>query len=211
MNAKFRLGDIEGGDVVGLGAPPASPTPPGLSAPSSPRNTSPGSNPTRRPQSRQKAASAPSRVPQHTTTPTPEPAAPRPRPGRPTNPHSDSDGTRPTNITVPVTIFNKLKTAREQKGVSTGELIAHAIESHLSELPELLAASDRPITPGGMFNTRARRLPRRGDEPERPITYRMTSQDLAVIDDLVDSLGARSRGHLITAALRAELDNTKDD
>ncbi len=39
----------------------------------------------------------------------------------------------------------------------------------------------------------------------------MTSQDLAVIDGLVESLGARSRGHLITTALRAELDSTKDD
>ncbi len=143
----------------------------------------------------------------------PDNAAPqKQRPGRPTKPRDDVDGTRPTNITVPVKLFKKIAQAREEMGVSTGELIAIAIETHIDELPALLAASNRPpATPGGMFSTRASRLPRRGDEPERPITYRMTSQDLAVIDGLVESLGARSRGHLITTALRAELDSTKDD
>ncbi|MBA3019667.1 hypothetical protein [Propionicimonas sp.] len=137
--------------------------------------------------------------------------SPRPRrPGRPTKPQDDSDAARPTNITVPVALFDQIQLARETRSVSTGELIAIAIETHIAELPDLIAASNRPAT-GGMFSTRASRLPRRGDEPERPITYRMTSQDLAVIDNLVENYGARSRGHLITTALRAELATTKDN
>ncbi len=74
-----------------------------------------------------------------------EAAAPqKQRPGRPTKPREDVDGTRPTNITVPVTLFKKIAHARESKGVSTGELIAIAIETHFDELPALLAASNRP-------------------------------------------------------------------
>lgn len=221
MNSKFRLGDIEGGDVVGLGAPPGLSTHPGLSAPprrpqTASQSRTPSDAPARRPQGRQNATSGVSE-PIKPATPAPDgellvpvgeskptPQRRKNRPGRPTKPQDDSVATRPTNVTVPESLRGKIHAARVERGVSTGELIAIAIETHIAELPDLIADSNRPAHTG-MFSTRATRLPRRGDEPERPITYRMTSQDLAVIDNLVESLGARSRGHLIATALRAEL------
>lgn len=221
MSKRFGLDDVEGGDVVGLTPPSGLSTPHTTSTPNTaaspvrrpqrPQKTSTTTTPARRPQRSQKATSARPEVP----TPKPQtedrlvageraPQRSSRRPGRPTLPPSDSETTRATNVIIPVSLFDQIAAFRDTQHVSTGELIAAAIETHVDELPDLIAASKRP-RPAGMFSTRSSRLPRRGDEPERPITYRMTAQDLATIDGLVESLGACSRGHLITVALTTYL------
>lgn len=80
-----------------------------------------------------------------------------------------------------------------------------AISAVADELPTLLGTQ----TPS-MFETRATRLPRRDQGPKRPLSYRLTPRDLALLDELVDANGARSRSHLITVALGAFF-ATKDD
>lgn len=106
---------------------------------------------------------------------------------------------------IPASTFDLLAQARDELKMSSGEIITLAIEQQLDALPALLNAGKRK----GLFETRATRLPRRYNEPPKAITYRLTEQDLATIDDLVDQLGARSRAHLITVALNAQL--TKAD
>lgn len=217
MNPRFKgLGDIEGGEVVGLTAPPF-----GLSTPplasrkptSAPPTTDPPPKPTAGESARPKASQ-----PRKATTPglpaTTQPraaasnaaqkptAARRRRRGRPTLPPDGSPATRPTNISIPRSTFDLVAAAREAMGLSTGEIIAMAIETQLEALPALIGAQQRPV---GMFEIRASRLPRRDDEPQKPIAYRMTSRDLETLDDLVERFGARSRGHLITVALNAYL------
>lgn len=213
MSNRFGLDDIEGGQTVGLTPPP------GLSAPHAatrrPAAQDQAATPTPAPKPAQKATS---RRPKATkpTRPTPKPATNTTQPkevgdsdqqqdhGRAKTTPSNNAATRATNITVPAELFDRIAEAREQQQLSTGELIAAAIEAQIADLSNLIAAANTTRTTS-MFSTRATRLPRRGAEPEKPITYRMTAQDLAIIDDLVEQYGARSRGQLITIALRAHL------
>ena len=62
----------------------------------------------------------------------------------------------------------------------------------------------RPVTGGALFGQRVSRPPRTPiTEPVTPLNYRLTTEDYAVLDKLVDELGASSRSHLITVALSA--------
>lgn len=192
------LDDLEAGPGIGLSAPPIglSTAPIGLSAPpaaAAPKAATPA-KPRNAKVSRVAKPAASAAVEAAAV------AAPRkPRRGRPPLPPTDRPQTRPTNVMVPSSTLDLVASAREKLSMSTGELIVVAIEAELEKLPALLGVQ----RPRGLFETRASRLPHRSDEPERPLSYRLTPSDLATIDQLVDQFGARSRGHLISVALNA--------
>lgn len=178
------LDDLEDGPGIGLSAPtvltpPANVAEPNSSAPAKPGRT--------RVQPSTEVGSAPT---------------PRKRRGRPPIPPDGRPQTRPTNVLIPVSVFDRVARAREELAMSTGEIIAIAIEAELKQLPSLLG-----VPKGSLFETRASRLPHRIEEPERPLSFRLTGADLATIDSLVEKYGARSRGHLIAVALNAHFTN----
>jgi hypothetical protein len=171
------LGDIEGGQVVGLSAPINRP-PIGLSTPP----------PT---------APAPP-VGERSPRKTPAKPAPRRRPQKPAAVAKPGQ-TRPTTTNVPVSTANLIDQCRNDQQLSAGEVIVIAIEAEYDNLANLLQAPKRT----GLFQTHASRLPRRDDEPLKTISYRLTDADLATIDNLVEQFGARSRSHLISVAVNA--------
>lgn len=201
------LDDLEAGPGIGLSAPVGlTPPPPGLTIPTIPPTTAPPTPaPARQKRATRTKKTAPAAEPAKAAAAAPvvdvEPPR-RKRRGRPPLPPDSRPQTRPTNVMIPTSTFARVAKAREELAMSTGEIIVVAVEAQLKRLPGLLAT---PRT--GMFETRATRLPHRADEPERPLSYRLTGNDLATIDNLVDKYGARSRGHLIAVALNAHFED----
>lgn len=137
-------------------------------------------------------------------TPTPAPVdAPVDAPARPVEAQNRM---RPSNVHVPVTLLEPIDEACRSRGMSHGELIIAAIEATYAELPGLIRPST--TTGGSLFATRRSRAVRSKDGPLSPLNYRLRGADFAVIDQLVDELGASSRGDLITTALTAYLSPT---
>lgn len=138
---------------------------------------------------------------------TPEPPAgttPTSAPGEaPAKPAQAQNRMRPSNVHVPVMLLEPIDEACKSRGMSHGELIIAAIESTYAELPGLIRPST--TTGGSLFATRRSRAVRSKDGPLSPLNYRLRGADFAVIDQLVEELGASSRGDLITTALSAYL------
>lgn len=129
----------------------------------------------------------------------PAPAAPTPvstaRPG--------AVKTEQSNMRIPLADADLIKTIREELDMSNGELITTAIgDLYMAGVLADLFQS-RP-QPGALFETRATRLPlkRQPDTVHVMVSYRLTPSDFATLDRIQREVGARSRGQLITTALR---------
>lgn len=114
---------------------------------------------------------------------------------------------RASNVHIPVELIEAFNTAKTEQKLSNGELIITAIEATYADLQRQL----RPPSPtgGSLFVqrvTRPPRLPAAG--PVTPVNYRLRPDDYATLDRLVRDLGASSRSHLITEALRGYLNRT---
>lgn len=107
---------------------------------------------------------------------------------------------RASNIHIPVRLIGDLDETRCNTRMSNGDIIITAIEQTYEELKILI--SPRRVTGGPLFGRRVSRPPRTpSTEPVTPLNYRLTTEDYAVLDRLVDELGATSRSHLISVAL----------
>lgn len=112
---------------------------------------------------------------------------------------SPDDVIIPSSVQIPVDLKAQVAQTRDLRGLSTGEIFLDAIETHYEDLERSL---NRKEIGGRLFAARA----------VKPVTenhhgtlstqnYRLRRRDYAVLDDLVQKLGASSRSHLITQAL----------
>lgn len=114
---------------------------------------------------------------------------------------ADADGGgKSSSVRVPAKCHAKLEQLREQTGMTNGQIFIVAIEATHERLPELLYPGGR-IGGGGLFAPRGIRPKSSRDDSETQVTYRLFKSDFDVIDQLVVDLAAKSRSHLITAAL----------
>lgn len=109
---------------------------------------------------------------------------------------------RASNVHIPVALLESLNETKRTTRMSNGDIIITAIEQTYDQLKSLI--HPRPVTGGALFGKRVSRPPRTPvAEPVTPLNYRLTTEDYAVLDKLVEELGASSRSHLITVALSA--------
>lgn len=109
---------------------------------------------------------------------------------------------RASNVHIPVALIDALNETKRTTRMSNGDIIITALEQTYEQLKTLI--HPRPTTGGALFSQRVSRPPRTPiTEPVTPLNYRLSTEDYAVLDKLVDDLGATSRSHLITVALSA--------
>lgn len=123
-----------------------------------------------------------------------------PQPSRqPSRTKGPKDRVRPSNVHIPVRLWEPLAQLCQRQGLSHGEAIIVALEDTHPRLKDLIRPA---ITTGGsLFDTRRSRAARSADGPLTPLNYRLREADFEVLDGLVEQVGASSRGHLITVAL----------
>jgi len=109
------------------------------------------------------------------------------------------DRVRPSNVHIPVALLEPIEAKCKAEGLSHGEVIIVVIESTLDRLKDLIHPA--ATSGGALFASRRSRASRSADGPLTPLNYRLREADFEVLDQLVEDLGASSRGHLITAAL----------
>ena len=154
------------------------------------------------------------RAPAPIVAPTPDapPAPVRRRRGRPAKDQpqqagsevlSDQERVRASNVHVPAPLVAKLRAYTQQTGMSTGEAIIVAIEETYEVLQERISP---PRTSGKLFATRVAKPTRATPGSLTQLNFRFSAADFAVLDNLVDTLEASSRNHLITVALTEFLD-----
>lgn len=143
--------------------------------------------------------------PRDETAPTPAAPVPAARPtvqpattGRP-----GSFGTVQSNMRIPVDDADLLKRVRDELDLSTGEVITTAV-GELYQAGQLAHHFRPRPEPGALFETRATRLPwkKPADTKYAIVSYRLTPTDFATLDAIQREVGARSRGQLITTAIR---------
>lgn len=151
------------------------------------------------------AASTASSPSKPTTRPSPRPEQPR----RTSTRASDTAVIiREISFTTPVELRDRLRnTARSSPDTTVAAVVLDAIERNVDDLEALVAGEQphsRPADHSGLFPD-AVKTERTSTEIRVPVTLRLTSANLAVIDDLAQQHRATSRSQLITAALRAHL------
>lgn len=137
---------------------------------------------------------------------TPAPAAPtEPQPAPTPAPAARSGRTpiRSTSVHVPVGLREKINAERARTGRSNGEIVIRAIELNLDQLAALFSEHGRGASAGRLFQQRVSRGARLSDGPLSPINVRLFEPDFEVLDELVEQVGAFSRGHLISVTLTA--------
>lgn len=132
-----------------------------------------------------------------------EPASPQPQPVKPPS-STGVDRVRPSNVHVPVGLIDQLETWCERHAMSHGEAIISSLEAVYPRLGDLINPA---ATAGGNLFTarRSHTVRNEGTGPRTPLNYRLRDSDFAKLDELVAQFGATSRGHLITVALTAYL------
>lgn len=128
--------------------------------------------------------------------------APTPDPGT----KGPESRVRPSNVHIPVALLEPIAQMKKTQGLSNGEIIISSIEGTYADLKDLIHPA--PTAGGNLFASRRSRASRANDGPLTPLNYRLREADYATLDQLVDELGASSRGHLITVALTAYLSPT---
>lgn len=114
---------------------------------------------------------------------------------------------RASNVHIPADLLDAFNAAKTTQKLSNGELIITAIEATYAELRRHL--SPPSATGGSLFAPRVSRPPRLPTTgPVTPVNYRLRPDDYATLDRLVRDLGASSRSHLISEALRTYLSRT---
>ncbi|SDY76712.1 hypothetical protein SAMN05661080_04542 [Modestobacter sp. DSM 44400] len=109
---------------------------------------------------------------------------------------------RASNVHIPANFMPRLTKARSERRLSNGEWVIAALEATHDQLGSLIRAEP---TGGSLFAPRATRAARTYDGPLTPFNIRLREADYTVIDELVVTFRASSRGHLITVAFDAFL------
>ncbi|MBN6778855.1 hypothetical protein JRG19_09970 [Pseudoclavibacter alba] len=129
------------------------------------------------------------------------PDAPSPAPAEPVN--------AAVNLTLPVSLFDRVDAARKKIKVSYPVLVMTAIEATYTDLPDLLAA-EAPLVPTeqrtSLFGLPNRHVMTAAEEPKRTKLLRFTKSNRDVLNNLTEQFNASSRNALLHAALRAYLD-----
>ena len=150
------------------------------------------------------------------TTARQQEAVARPRAARPRATSADSDSksaaaggrVRPraprgqTVFYLPFDLSERLRDAAREQAKTHAEVIFDAIEAQLDQLGALLHDAEPMPSAVGVFS---RAEPRQAG-PKVQVSGQIRSDNLSVIDRLVEQHGAGSRSHLIEVALRAHLD-----
>jgi hypothetical protein len=97
-------------------------------------------------------------------------------------------------------LVEQIVSERETTGRSNGTIIIAALEAAHPHLGTLLPPVGEP-TGGGLFAARPTHAPRTIEGPYSPLNVRLFEADFEVLDQLVATYGARSRSHLVDAAL----------
>lgn len=135
----------------------------------------------------------------------PKRSASRKKKGTPPEPKSSSAAAgqiRSTTIHVPYDIHRRFLQERERTGHSNGDLVKMALEATNDKLGETIGADVPKL--GTLFTSAPAKAPRSvrvRTEPPVPVNARFYESDLGIIDELVATHGAYSRGHLISTAL----------
>ncbi|HEY5853252.1 MAG TPA: hypothetical protein VIW24_04145 [Aldersonia sp.] len=125
---------------------------------------------------------------------------PLPPPAPEVGESAGDDSPRPSSVRLPKDILEQLAAARAATGMTNGDLFIVAIEHSAAKLETLLFPGGR--IGGELFAARGVRAKTSRDSDMSQATFRLRPEDFNVIDDLVRRFGARSRGHLLTAALQ---------
>ncbi|MGH3447081.1 MAG: hypothetical protein ACRDP4_05615 [Nocardioidaceae bacterium] len=148
-----------------------------------------------------------------TSTPKPDTRKPRSSAGRPRKrtrtdsakaSDSSTGGSRGTTMHIPVNIYDRFHATRDQRGLSNGALVIEAIEATLDQIPKEIGG--RGTAGGERFQRRTthRKSPSEAEQLTL-LNLRFLESDYAVLDELVAETGARSRNHLVVAALKLHL------
>lgn len=123
--------------------------------------------------------------------------------------HSDEERLVPSNVHLPVALCERVLESCGLRGMTTGELFIEALEQTYDDLP-------RYVHPGGkvggkLFKERGVGSSSRAKAPTKQLAYSLYSSDFTVLDALRVELTARSRSHLLTAALTAYFETEGDN
>lgn len=143
------------------------------------------------------------------------PQEPAEKPSRPEDSESDRawDEQAPALATSQSIVYlapglrDTLDAARKRDRRTNADLVLDALDRARHQLPELVTRQQRQERPpNSLFSARPSRTRQRATSPaERtvPFTYRVTADELVVIDRLVEETNASSRSSLVAAALQA--------
>ncbi len=107
---------------------------------------------------------------------------------------------RSSSMHIRSVLVEQIVLERETTGRSNGTIIIAALEAAHPHFGELLPPVGEP-TGGGLFAVRPTHAPRTVEGPYSPLNVRLFEADFDVLDSLVATFGARSRSHLVDAAL----------
>lgn len=100
-----------------------------------------------------------------------------------------------------------LDAARKRDRRTNADLVLDALDRARHQLPELVTRQQRQERPpNSLFSARPSRTRQRATSPSErtvPFTFRVTADELVVIDRLVEETSASSRSSLVAAALQA--------
>lgn len=129
-------------------------------------------------------------------------------PGRPRTNEPAEGSARPTTVTLPTTLQPRFMATAAERGLSNWGLIIEALESADPDAlrDEIARAGGR--TGGKRFaaRTSSRAGARPEEGPPSPINVRPLEEDLVVVDEMKDEVGARSRNQLVQAAVKLLLE-----
>jgi hypothetical protein len=139
------------------------------------------------------------------------PTAVKPAPARPveTGPHPAAIAA--VQISLPESVMSRLTAFKKTSGLSHPNILFDAIEATADQLAELIKESTVTVGSTGrsLFNRPQTVAKRSTDgEPKKTFIVRISEENKAIVDDLVEQTGAPSRNALITAAYEAYLPST---
>lgn len=133
-----------------------------------------------------------------------EPAAQKSRPA----PSKRAQGAKPkgsaSNFYIHPDLAEKFEAKCREKNMFHGDLIIVAVEAAGEKLEQLLRHPTEETVGGTFFAARPSR-PAKEEERKTQVNFSMLPEDFAALDAAVEHFKARSRNHLIVAALKGYL------
>ena len=111
---------------------------------------------------------------------------------------------RPSNVHIPPDLADKFEAKCREKNMFHGDLIIVALETVGEDLPKLLRHKEEETVGGSIFEARPSR-PAKDEVRKTQVNFSMLQKDFDALDAAVKLFNARSRNHLIVAALRGYL------
>lgn len=112
-----------------------------------------------------------------------------------------AEQTKASSCMLPNDLLEEFKQARDEMGVSNGDLIIQAIGKTIHELPSLLEPFSATVNEAGFVTTEGGGEDLAPAGPQALLAFRMSAQNFERLDQLVDELGAANRTQIIRTAL----------